>query len=179
MTSRRVKQQSGEHASNAIALLRDLVFALDWRAKIKQVRRVVSTVGAYSCRRFPASTTVNMAYTRQTRPVDVAKTFDCDPSMVTQALMVLAHALCMSDNNFTDAIGKELERNPLDTFVDSLAADATQETVTLNLNPFIDSSAARSTCKVWVALQRFSLVMSRSSALGRLRYEPPVRAKVG
>ena len=56
MTSRRVKQQSEEQASNAIALLLDFVFLLDRRVKIKQVRSVVSIVGADRCRRFPAST---------------------------------------------------------------------------------------------------------------------------
>ena len=107
------------------------VFLLERRAKIKHVRGVVSIVGADSCRRFPASTTIKKAYTQQTRTADVAKTFDCDPSMVTQARAVVAHASCMSDNNLMDAIGLEFERNPPDTFVVSLAADATQGSLTL------------------------------------------------
>ena len=55
-----------------------------------------------------------------------------------------------------DAIGKEFERNPPDTFVVSLAADTTQETMTLNLIPFIESSIGRSARKVLVSLQQFS-----------------------
>ena len=117
---------------------------------------MVSIVGADSCRRFPPSTTINKAYTQQIRTADVAKTVDIDPSMVTQARAVVAHAACMSDNSVTDAIGKEFERNPPDKFVVSLSANATQETFTLNPTPFIDSSVARSTWKVLVSLQRFS-----------------------
>ena len=55
MTSRRVKQQSEEQASNATAQHRDSgFFLLDRRATIKQVRGVVRIVCADSCRRFPA-----------------------------------------------------------------------------------------------------------------------------
>ena len=90
-----------------------LFFLLDRRAEIKQVRGVVSVVGADRCGRFPASVTINMVCTQQTRTADVAKTSDCVPSMVTQARAVVAHASRMSDNNFMHAIGKEFERNPL------------------------------------------------------------------
>ena len=95
-----------------------------------------------------------MPYTQQTRTADVARTFDGDPSMVTQARAVVARASCTSDNNFMDATGKEFERNPLDTFAVSLATDATQETLTLNLSPFIDPSIARSTGTVLVSSHR-------------------------
>ena len=49
MASKMVLQQSEELGRNAIALLRDAVFFLDRRAKIKQIRGVVSTVRADSC----------------------------------------------------------------------------------------------------------------------------------
>ena len=102
---------------------------------MKQVRRVLIVVSADSCRRLPASTTINM---------------------VTQARAVVAHDSCMSDTIFMDATGKEFERNPPDTIVVALAADATPETLALNLIPFIDSSIARLTWKVLVSWQRFS-----------------------
>ena len=57
--------------------------------------------------------------------------------MVTQGRAVVALA----------GIGKEFERNPLDIFLVSLAAHATQETWTLNL-------IARSTWIVFVSLER-------------------------
>ena len=153
MTSRRAKQ-SEEQASNAGAF-----FLLDRRAKIEQVRGVVSIVGADSCRRFPAATTIKMAHTQQIRTADVAKTFDCDPSVVTQARAVVARASCT-------------QRNPPDTFVVSLAADATQETWTLNLILFVDAESVGAVAAVL-------LVVSRGSALGRLRCELPERATVG
>ena len=70
MTSRRVKQHSEEQASNALTLPRGSGIFLSRRANIKQVRGVVSIVGADSCRRFPDSTTINMSYTQQTRTAD-------------------------------------------------------------------------------------------------------------
>ena len=100
MTSRRVKQQSEEQASNAIALLRDSAFFSDRRAKIKQVRGVVIADGYQS-------TTINMPLTQQTRTADVAKTFDCDPPMATQARAVVAHASCMSDNSHRGGVRAE------------------------------------------------------------------------
>ena len=120
-------------------------------------------MGADCCRGFPASTTIKTTYT----------------STAIQARAVLAHASCTSDDNFMDAMEKEVERNPSDTFVVSLAADATQETLTLNLIPFIGSSIARSTWKVLVSLQRFSWSFQEVPHLVVLRYEPPERAKGG
>ena len=76
--------------------------------------------------------------------------------MVTHARTVVAHGSCMNGDNFIDAIGKEFERNPLDTFVVPLAADETQEALTLNLIPIIGSSIARSIWTVLVSLQRCS-----------------------
>ena len=126
ITSRRVKQQSKEQENNVTALLRDSFFLLDRRAKIKQVRGVVSIV-ADGQRRFPASTTINTACTQKNshtrRGEDIR----------------LRHASCMSDNNLVDAIGKEFERNPPDKFVASMPADATPETLTPNPTTFIDS----------------------------------------
>ena len=99
MISRTVKQQWEEHASNAISLLR--FFLLDRRAKSSRSEASLALwVGADSCRRFPSTTTINMAYTQQSRTADVAKTFDCDLSTVTQARALVAHASCMSYNNF-------------------------------------------------------------------------------
>ena len=54
----------------------------------------------------------------------------------------------------------------------SLAADATKETLTLNLIPFIDSSIARPTSQVLGVIAAVLLVISRSYALvGRPRYD--------
>ena len=58
-----------------------------------------------------------------TLTADVAKTLDCDPSMVTQARAVDAHASCTRDNILMNAIAKEFERNPPGTSVVSLAED--------------------------------------------------------
>ena len=55
-----------------------------------------------------------MAHTQHTRTADVAKTFDCDLSMVARARAVVAHASCTSGDIVMDAIGKESERNLLD-----------------------------------------------------------------
>ena len=79
-----------------------------------------------------------------------------------------------------DAIGKEFERNPLDTFVVSLAADATQET----LNE-AESHSVHRLVNCTIDLESIGViavvlvVIPRCSALGRLRYEPPERANVG
>ena len=53
-------------------------------------------------------------------------------------------------------LGRGFERNALDTFVVYLAADVAQETLTLTLIRFIDSSIARSSWKVLVSLHWFS-----------------------
>ena len=110
--------------------------------------------------------------------------------MVTQARAVDAHASCAYDKHVMDAIGKEFERNPLDTFVVFLAADATRETLTL-LIQFIDSKKCTIDMEsmgvitvvllVWDvdSATQLPVVIPRSSALGRLRYEPPERANVG
>ena len=69
-------------------------------------RRVNQQSKEQGADRFPATTNINMAYTQQTRTADVATTFDCDPSTVTKARAVVAHASSMSDNNLIDAVGK-------------------------------------------------------------------------
>ena len=78
-----------------------------------------------------------------------------------------------------DAIGKEFERNPLDTFVDSLVADGTQETFTLSVISFIDSLNCTIDLESASVIAVVLLVISVSSASGRVRYEPPERVSVG
>ena len=78
-----------------------------------------------------------------------------------------------------DSIVKEFERNPLDTFVVSLAADATQETFTLNVISFIDSLNCTIDLESVGVIAVVLLVISGSSASGRVRYEPPERFFVG
>ena len=95
MNSRRLKQQSKEQANNVTALIRDSFFCWTVRDGFQ-----------------PQLPSIRLARKIKTRTADVAKTFDCDPSMVTQARAVVAHASCTSDNNLVDAIGKEFERNP-------------------------------------------------------------------
>ena len=155
MTSRRVKQQSKEQENNDTALLRESFFC--WTGVRQSCRSEVSLALWRMVRDGfqPQPPSIRLAR-KKTRTPDVAKTFDWDPSMVTQARAVVAHASCMSDNSLVDAIGKEFERNPLDKFVVSLAADAKPETLTPNLMPFIDSSIWRSTWKALVSLQWFS-----------------------
>ena len=109
----------------------------------------------------------------------MAETFDCDPLVVTEAHGVVAHASCMSDNNFLDAIGTEFERTPPDTLVVSLEAGVTQETLVLSLIPFYPLASRTIDLERMGVIAAVLLVTSRSSALGRLRYEPLERANVG
>ena len=78
-----------------------------------------------------------------------------------------------------DAIEKEFEWNPLDTFVVPLAVDATQQTSTLNVISFIDSLNCTIDLESVGVIAVVLLVISGSSASGRVRYEPPERVSVG
>ena len=109
------------------ALLRDSVFLQVRRAKIEHVRGVVSIVGADSCREVKPQPPPIWPSRNKLAQQTWRRVFDCDPSMVTFARAVVAHASCASDNHIMYATGKEFERNPLNTFVVSLAADVDAE----------------------------------------------------
>ena len=156
---------SGGVHHDAIALLRDSVLCWTERRRWH-----------CECRQLHTLSSLNVAHTQQTLRADVMKTFDCDPSKVTQARAVVAQASYTTD---TDAIGKEFERNPPDTFVVSLAADATQETLTLTLIQFHRLVNCTIDLENIGVIAAVLLVISRSSALGRLRCEPSERANVG
>ena len=70
--------------------------------------------------------------------------------------------------------GRKFERNPLETFVVSLAADVDAESHSVHRLVSCTVDLA-SICVIAAVL----LVISGSSALGRLRCEPPERANVG
>ena len=117
MTSRRVKQQSQEQPCNTIALLCDSAFC--WTGVRQSSRSEASSalwmrIVVDGFQPHPPS----MWLTRKnTSTADVAKTFDWDPSMVTQARVIVARASFTSDKKFGGVIGKEFEWNLPDTFL--------------------------------------------------------------
>ena len=89
-----------------------ILFFLDRRVKIKQVRGVVSIVGADGCRRFqPQPQAVWLQRNKLAQ-----QTWRRHSTAIHRLSLKhsrLLHMLLARDNNCMDAIGKKFERNPL------------------------------------------------------------------
>ena len=120
MTPRRAKQQTEEQAGHAMALIRDSGVLLNRRAKNTQVKGVVSIVGVDSCRLNHHQCGPHTTNSQSRRGEDIRQRF------------IVGHS----------GLHAWLLHMPL--------APVTQETLTLHLILFIDSSIARSNGQILV-----------------------------
>ena len=108
---------------------------------------------------LPFEAMQHIAYTPLNRKADVAKAFGLCPKTVNRVRILAAAALETADDKFMVNMIAEFERvRPL-VFVSSIAADATQERLTLEMRGLEEMKhVGRSAWHVLVSLQRFSFV---------------------